>query len=209
MIHMQPVLELHLLADFALWPVIDFEPYTFLRLSGGMETAEVGTAVAQIAFTNAVGPEDDASPPPADPYGAFLHALLTSEHPIAAGGLRVHDADTGVTVLPGCCDGLEEWREWHRVFDGAGFVGFGHDPSPTAERRGDTVRLTVDAWQEGSPVIDLPVTELRHLLTDAERDLDAFLALAASWTAHHTPDHAASVTAALARCLDVRAPGMP
>ncbi|RSO08930.1 hypothetical protein DMH18_19140 [Streptomyces sp. WAC 06783] len=209
MITMQPVLEIHLPDDFALWPVTDFEPYTFLRLGGGMEMTEVGTAVAQIAFTNAVAPEDDTYPPPSDPYGAFLHTLLTSEHLVAAGGLRVHDADTGVTVLPGCCDGLEEWREWHRVFDGAGFVGFGHDPSPTAERRGDTVRLTVDAWQEDSPAIDLPVTELRHLLTDVERDLTAFLALATSWTAHHMPAQAATVTAALARCLDVHAPEMP
>ncbi|WP_030672028.1 hypothetical protein [Streptomyces rimosus] len=210
MITMDPVLELDARNGFTLWPVADVEPYTFLRLCGGMEQAEVGTAVMQIAATNAFRPEDDDCPPlPSDPRGAFLHGLLTREDLVAAGGLRVHDAGTGVTVQPGCCDGLEEWRDWYRVFDGDGFVGFGHDPSPTAERRGDTVRLTVDVYQEDSPVIDLPGTALRHLLAGAERDLAAFLALAAAWAAHHLPAHAAPVTAALARCLDVRAPGAP
>lgn len=41
---------------------------------------------------------------------------------------------------------------------------------PLPERLGDTVRLTVDAGQDDSLVIELSVTELRRLLAGAEKD---------------------------------------
>ncbi|MEE1824125.1 hypothetical protein PUR61_18305, partial [Streptomyces sp. BE20] len=53
--------------------------------------------------------------------------------------------------------------------------------SPLAERFGDTVRLTVNAEQSDSPMIQLSVTELRHLLAGAERDMVDFLSLTADW----------------------------
>ncbi|MEK2494031.1 hypothetical protein WN990_31230 [Kitasatospora purpeofusca] len=104
--------------------------------------------------------------------------------------------------LPGCCDGLEDWRDWHVFLDGGSLLGFGHEPvSPVAERFGDTVRLTVNAEQNGSPVIELPVTELRRLLANAERDLADFLVLATDWVRQQMPEHSESVLAALARVL--------
>nr|MDT0522736.1 hypothetical protein [Streptomyces sp. DSM 41633] len=78
-----------------------------------------------------------------------------------------------------------------------------------AERFGDTVRLTVNAEQSDSPVIELSVTALRDLLAGAERDLAEFLALAADWASRHLPDHRAPVTAALARLVGLPAPGIP
>lgn len=73
-----------------------------------------------------------------------------------------------------------------------------------AERVGGTVRLTVDAERDDSPVIELPVTELRRLLGEAERELTAFLAAASLWATRHLPAaYAAPVAAALARALDL------
>ncbi|MET9408615.1 hypothetical protein ABZX90_23030 [Streptomyces sp. NPDC002935] len=80
--------------------------------------------------------------------------------------------------------------------------------SPIAERFGDVVRLTVNAERSDSPVIELSVTELRHLLASAERDLVNFPALAADW-ASRLPDHCPAVTTALARALDLPAPAIP
>ncbi|MFJ4677530.1 hypothetical protein [Kitasatospora sp. NPDC088783] len=207
MIALQPVLEVYAPDSFALWPVAQSEPYGFLPLSGALGPAEVGTAVMRIADCNDIDPEDeDRLPRPADPLGAFLHGLLTMDGTYASGGLRVIDTATGTILLPGCCNGLEEWRDWLEVVDGDGRASFGHDPSPLAERLGDTVRLTVDADKEGSPVIELPVAELSCLLAEAERDLTDFLQLAAGWAAQHLPNHATLVTAALARALDLPAP---
>jgi hypothetical protein len=208
---MQPVLEIPTPGGFDLWPVAEIEPAGFLPLSGRLSPAEVGTAVMCIAGCNDIDPDDDRPPRPADPLDSFLHGLLTFDTLFAAGGLRVTDDSTSITFLPGCCDGLEDWRDWHRLVDSGGLLGFGHDPvSPLAERFGDTVRLTVNAEQSDSPVIELPVTELRHLLTGAEHDLTDFLALAADWARRHLPPgHRAPVTAALARVLDLPAPAIP
>ncbi|CAM5739375.1 SUKH-4 immunity protein OS=Streptomyces microflavus OX=1919 GN=Smic_13910 PE=4 SV=1 [Streptomyces microflavus] len=116
---------------------------------------------------------------------------------------------TGVAFLPGCCDGLEDWRDWHRFADDGRLLGFGHEPmSPVAERFGDTVRLTVASEQSASPVIELPTAQLRNLLTGVERDLGDFLALAADWASWQLPGRSAPVTAALARVLDLPAPGL-
>ncbi|MER7761838.1 hypothetical protein [Streptomyces sp. NPDC097619] len=207
MIRLQPVLEVHATAGFALWPVAESEGHALLPLDGTLGAAEVGTAVMCIAACNDVDPEQDGRPPrPADPLGSFLHGLLTMGDTYAAGGFRVVDTATGTTLLPGCCSGLEEWRGWLDVVDGGGATCFGHDPSPLVERLGKTVRLTVDADTEDSAVIELSVPELRRLLAAAERDLTDFLLAAARWAAAHLPDHAADVTAALARALDLPEP---
>ncbi|MGW2376005.1 hypothetical protein [Kitasatospora sp. NPDC001683] len=94
--------------------------------------------------------------------------------------------------------------------DGGSLLEFGHEPvSPIAERFGDTVRLTVNAEQSDSPVIELSVTELRHLLAGAERDLTNFLALATDWVRQQMPEHSDPVIAAIARVLDLPAPAVP
>ncbi|WP_327358937.1 hypothetical protein [Streptomyces sp. NBC_01304] len=207
---MQPVLEICPPDGFDLWPVAEVEPFGFLPLSGELSPAEVGAAVMRIANCNDIDPDGDRPPRPADALDSFLHGLLTFDNLFAAGGLRVTDNSTGVTFLPGCCDGLEDWRDWHQFLDDGSLVGFGHAPvSPVAERFGDTVRLTVNAEQSESPVIELPVSELRNLLAGAERDLADFLALAADWSTGHLPGHCAPVTAALARVVDLPAPGTP
>ncbi|WP_405674789.1 hypothetical protein OG292_02930 [Streptomyces sp. NBC_01511] len=207
---MQPVLEINTPDGFDLWPVAEVVPFSFLPLSGELSPAEVGTAMMRIAGCNDIDPDGDRPPRPSDPLDSFLHGLLTFENLFAAGGLRVTDDSTGITFLPGCCDGLEDWRDWHRLVDGGGLLGFGHDPvSPVAERFGGIVRLTVNAEQSDSPVIEVSVVELRHLLAGAERDLADFLALAADWVHQHLPGHYASVTAALARVLDLPAPVLP
>jgi hypothetical protein len=210
-ISLQPVLETYSPAGFDLWPVAGSAPYGFLALDGTLGPAQVGTAVMRIAACNDVDPEHDGRPPrPADPLGSFLHGLLTMPDPLfAAGGLRVTDTVVGTTLVPGCCTGLEDWREWFDVVEAdvdGGRGRFGHDPSPMAERVGETVRLTVDAERDDSPVIEVPVAELRLLLAGAERDLAAFLRLAADWAAAQLPGHAGPVTAALARALDMPVP---
>ncbi|MFG2819172.1 hypothetical protein ACGFX4_07040 [Kitasatospora sp. NPDC048365] len=205
MIVMQPVLEILTPDGFDLWPVAEVQPFAFFALHGRLSSAEVGTAVMRIAGCNDVDPDGDRPPRPADPLGSFLHGLLTFEHLFAAGGLRVADTASGTEFLPGCCDGLEDWRDWYRLTDGDGVLGFGHDPSPLAERTGDTLRLTVDSERSDSPVIELPAAELPSLLAGVERDLTDFLALATGWAARYVPDHRAGVSAALARVLDLPA----
>ncbi|MGY0233106.1 hypothetical protein [Longispora urticae] len=205
----QAVVEVPIHDGFTLWPVADCAPFVYLPLSAALTPAEVGTAVLCFATCNDIDPDEDGRPPrPADPLGAFLHELLTTDDLFVAGGLLVTDTTAGVVLVPGCCEGLEDRDSWLDVLDGDGRASFGHDPSMLAERYGDTVRLTTDEGLD-SPTTELPVTDLRRLLDGAERDLVDFLRLAADWTARHLPDHAAPVTAALARALDLPVPAQP
>ena len=202
---MQPVLEMYTPDDFGLWPVAKIEPFGFLPLSGDLSPVEVGTVVMLLASCNGI--DDDRPARPAEALDSFLCGLLSVDSLIAAGGLRITDTFTGVAFLPGCCDGLEDWRDWHQLVDGGDLLGFGHWPvSPLAERFADTVRLTVNADQSDSPVIELSVTKLRLLLAGAERDMADFFTLAADWASRHLPDHCAPLSAALSRVLDLPPP---
>ncbi|MFF3459599.1 hypothetical protein ACFYXH_35930 [Streptomyces sp. NPDC002730] len=69
--------------------------------------------------------------------------------------------------------------------------------------------MTVDAEQSDSPVIELSVTELRHMLDGAEHDLTNFLALSADWVSQYLPDHFTPVIAALSRVLALPASAVP
>ncbi|MET8631678.1 hypothetical protein [Streptomyces sp. NPDC004680] len=202
---MQPVLEISAADDFELWPVDEHESFGYLVLNGELTPAEVGTAVMRIAGCNSFEPEEEHGPCPTDPLGTFLHGLLSMPDLFAAGGFRVTDNATDtVFVEPGCCNGLETWRDWLGALDGTGCAYFGHDPSSMAERLGGIVRLTLDAHgKDGSPVIELSVDQVRRLVASAQQDLHDFLSLAGTWTEQHLPAHAAAVTAALARALDL------
>ncbi|MEU0274998.1 hypothetical protein [Streptomyces sp. NPDC006307] len=202
---MQPVLAISAADDFALWPIGEHESYGYLVLNGKLTPAEVGTAVMRIANCNDFEPEEEHGSRPTDPLGTFLHGLLTMPDLFATGGFRVSDDTTDtVFVEPGCCNGLETWRDWLEVLDGTGCSYFGHDPSSVAERVGDIVRLTLDAHgTDGSPVIELSVDQIRKLVTGAQQDLQDFLRLAGTWAEQHLPAQAAAVTTALARALDL------
>ncbi|MFG2911225.1 hypothetical protein ACGF13_40035 [Kitasatospora sp. NPDC048286] len=210
MMSMRPVLTFFSPEGFTLWPTGTPGRHGDLTLSGRMTSAEVGAAVWLLADRNDVEPDPEQAGErvarPADPLGAFLHGLLTEPHPYAPGGLVVTDSATGAVFEPGCCNGLEDWREWLDVTDGPGTAWFGHDPDARAECVGRVVRLTQDAEGGDGPVIELPVDELRGLLAGAERDLRAFLALAAGWAERQVPGYAAAVTGALARALDLEPP---
>ena len=147
---MQPVLEIFAADDFTLWPVGEHKSYGYLVLNGELTPVEVGTAVMRIADYNGFEPEEEHGPCPTDPLGTFLHGLLTMPDLLAAGGFRVTDNATGtVFVEPGCCSGLETWRDWLEVLDGTGCSYFGHNPSSMAERVGDSGGPAVSA---GHPV---------------------------------------------------------
>ncbi|GAB3831656.1 hypothetical protein ACFPIJ_29580 [Dactylosporangium cerinum] len=64
---------------------------------------EVGLFVAALAHRR-----DVASPAGRD---EVVDTLLAEECLIVAGGLRLTDTVIGTAVLPGCCVGLENWRD--------------------------------------------------------------------------------------------------
>lgn len=165
-------------AGWAPWPVAPAAPGSWLVLSAGCTAEQVGLFVAVLAaYMDVASPGGRAE---------VVDALLAEEMLIVPGGLQVSETNTGTVVVPGCCAGLEDWREWAQVVTG-GSPWLGHDPGPEVEVIGGDVRV----WQDGGPdrhrgrsaeqYVDLQGRVLPQLLLGVQQDLVGFLDVLAGW----------------------------
>ena len=184
------VLEVEPLDDFTAWPVSGVSERRYLALSGMMPLEEVATAIAVILDYNGVVLDDDA----------VLDGILLDRHLAEAealnapGGLRFRDTATGAEFLPGCCSGLESWREWHDVTESRD-IFLGHSPDPRLEHHDGGIRL----WQDASspePTLSISSERLPELLDASERNLHGFLGAVRTWAEATIPNLAASLVAA-------------
>ncbi|MET9822639.1 MULTISPECIES: hypothetical protein [Streptomyces] len=200
---MDAVLETYDATDFALWPVADPPAKHLLSLSGRLSVRETGTAMAVLTSYNkshhkarARGPEDSTGQ---------VSQLLSTDQVIAPGGIRIQDTSTGVTAPPGCCFGLENWRDW-LDFMNAEEPWLGHDPTPRTEHTGTTVHLWPDAEHPAGAPIALPLARLPELLGSVQAQLIAFLASVEEWATRYAPPLADALVAKLDEDLTIGAP---
>ncbi|MFR9775086.1 hypothetical protein ACL02O_03385 [Micromonospora sp. MS34] len=167
MLTLRPVVELSEPAATRTWPARTPPPGGWLTLHAGCPPEEVEAFLANLAANVEVEPPGSRD--------QVVDALLGEDPLLAAGGLRLEDSATGASLSPGCCAGLEDWREWTSALDG-GAPWLGHDPRPEIEMRGELLR----AWQHGGPrrhgpYVDLTRAGLAELLASAQADLVGFL----------------------------------
>lgn len=155
----------------------------YVVLSGRMSREDVTTALATIAEYNE---DEDAR--------EGLGGLLDQECLIVSGGLLVRDTETGVAIEPGCCVGLEDWRQWHDLLDGER-PWLGHDPDAGLEFRDGTARLWPDAHHSDGPACEIQIADLPRHLEQVRQDLAGFLKLVRKWA----PD---GLGEQLAACFD-------
>ncbi|MFJ5220365.1 hypothetical protein ACIP98_37470 [Streptomyces sp. NPDC088354] len=206
MLIVDAVLETPDTVGFSCWPVADLPPYQFMALSGRMSPLEVGSALAVLADYNSRTSDEDR---PLTDAGEAIRRLLETDKVIAPGGLRVHDTRTDVTVRPGCCCGLEDWREWLGVADGQ-TLWLGHDPSPRLEHAAGVVRL----WPDGAgarqapsgPPVEILTGDLPGILHTVQEGLRGFLCLTEQWATRHVPALAPALAARLDDDLAISAP---
>jgi hypothetical protein len=180
MVIVEVVLETYDAVDFTAWPIAEPSSDRLLTLSGRMSPVDVGTAMAVIFSYNKI-PVTHA----ADLTEAHLEQhLAEAEALIAPGGLRFRDTTTDVSIAPGCCFGLENWRDWWDAARGQE-LWLGHDPAPHITHVGHVIQLRQDDGD--SPSIEITRDELSSLLTTAQQHFSAFLDLARPWAATTTP----------------------
>lgn len=154
---------------------------------------------------------DDMSIIVADPAEAIEAYLTSDDDTYAPGGLRVTD-DDGV-IDPGCCVGLDEWRDWLGVVGGQ-VIYLGHDPDVLLEPRGPVLRLWQDKDQllpgklpgPSERYIDIPRDALLHLLQGVHQDLAGFLVALREWAQNIVPGLADQLVLAVDRRLQISAP---
>ncbi|MFF4990235.1 hypothetical protein ACFY19_23850 [Streptosporangium saharense] len=199
MITVEVVLESDDAVGFTAWPIAEPSNDRFLSLSGQMSPAEVGSAMAVIFSYNGLSVE-----PVTDLTGAQLEQHLAEAGAlIAPGGLRFRDSITNAQVVPGCCFGLENWRDWLEVMRGQE-LWLGHSPAHRLEHSGQFIRLTQDGWDDcPSLTVEIDVNELPGLLASAQQQLRGFLKLAQQWSADVVPQMTVSLVAALDEHLKI------
>jgi hypothetical protein len=204
MITLTPVLE-RWSATCPFWPVdrIDFF-LTVPRLPTPQRVATVAWALIGRSVT-----ADDLSITAADAAEAIETYVTSDDGDYAPGGLRVQTGD--VVIDPGCCVGLDEWRNWLRIADGE-VIYLGHNPDVLVEHRGPTLRIWKDRLSPGAPPspdephIDLPRDALPKLLGVVQQDLAGFLTALHPWAHNVRADLADPLTAAVDRRLHISAP---
>jgi hypothetical protein len=180
------------------WQVTD-QDTGWLRVHTAMSPHEVGMAMYSLAFHTC---GDDVP----TTVAAALAVVTGPDDLYVPGGLLLHDPSTGVTVEPGCCCGLFEWRDWLGVLDGQA-VWFGHDPTPGVEHLdGGGVRVWVDAEYRERGHVDLDRDQLAGLLVSAQQDLVGFLSAVRAWVQDLVPERVAQLVGAVDAGLSVSAP---
>ncbi|SFR29803.1 hypothetical protein SAMN04488564_121127 [Lentzea waywayandensis] len=141
-------------------------------LSGRMSREEFDAALAAIDEYN----RDEDAPEP-------FPGLPEQECLIMSGGVRLQDTGSGVVIEPGCCAGLEEWRQWLWLLDGER-PWLGHSLDPGLEFRADVARLWPDAEDADGPACEIRIAEVRAHLEGVRQDLLGFLELVRRWAPH-------------------------
>ncbi|MDQ0789811.1 hypothetical protein [Streptomyces sp. B3I8] len=203
MLIMDAIVETYDAADFTLWPVAAPNSDRHLALSDQMSQPEVGTAMAVLTCYN--HDDSDGHSPDTDAGIRRIQNLLNVDLVIAPGGILLQDTATGVMIAPGCCFGLESWRDWLGLMHGEE-VWLGHGTTAHVERH----RILVKAWPDTDPPartpIELPLAELPDLLQTVHDKLNGFLALAEQWASRYAPALAPALIAKLNEDLNIETP---
>ncbi|MFK4122890.1 hypothetical protein [Streptomyces longwoodensis] len=203
MLIMDAVLENYDVTGFALWPVADPPADHLLVLSGRLSMQERGTVMA--VLTNYNNSDEPVSARSLQNGTWQIRQLLSADRVIAPGGIRIQDTSTGVTAPPGCCFGLENWRDWLDWQNGEE-PWLGHDPTPRAERNDTTIRLWPDTELPDGLPIELPLARLPHLLSSVRTQLVAFLDSVEEWATRYAPSLGDALVAKLDKDLAITAP---
>ena len=201
---MEPVLETFDATGFRAWPVADLPAGHLLALSGDLSARETGTAVATLA-DYAARPNGD-EPLAGNPRDCLL-GLAEAELAVSAGGLRIREPATGAEIRPGCCCGLEDWREWWVLMDG-GEPWLGHEAA-RVEFSGSCVRLwPAHGYAAASRKVPVEIrsADLPAMLRAAQEQLAGFLARVEQWAHSYAPELASVLRAKLDRDLGITAP---
>lgn len=175
------------------WSFQDTDQARWIRLHGATSDEDIGSLMVTTCEYNDIA---SATTPE-----AIFGNILANEDIVLPGGFRFSQNEVP-KIVPGCCSGLEGWREWLGVLNNDCSVWAGHDPSPWVERREDVYRLWSDEG-EGGTFIDLDKSALAHLLHNAETDLRNFVHRLREWTSTIAPDLSEQVVVHFARNMDV------
>ena len=172
--HLQAIVEVCQDKNKPLCPwttTADFKRCRFIRLSGKMTEQEVGLIIAELVTYNQLDTNGNTN--------NVLHRVIQAETLILPGGIQVR-ATADQIITPGCCCGLERWRDWLRFLKTGRSPWLGHNPSPWVEKVGGLVRV----WSDKKAKVfhlDFEPSKFEAELSKVQQDLSTFLARIEAW----------------------------
>lgn len=193
-LRLEPVVE--------CWPTgaaFDWQPEAdgrdFFRLHAEMPEADVAAVFALLASYNGAVREGSVAD--------AAQGVVAAERLILPGGLlaRIGAAEVG----PGCCNGLEDWRDWQELGPGCPAPWMGHDPSPTVECGPREAVLVADSADADAARYALEYDEIASAVAQARSDLTGFLTVLERWLSART-DLAAEVVQKVGQAFHISTP---
>lgn len=174
--NIEAIVEVYPSETIPPWETVSTNEFFRVVLSSATNDEEIGSVMLVACEYNRVKIENSAE--------KTLENFL-SKNFVLPGGLQFSENGV-VKIFPGCCCGLENWREWLGVPNGDG-VWAGHDPSPFAEFIDEKIRVWQDEKADDVNFIDFEYDELRKLLEKTEKDLNDFIFKLNRWTEFYAP----------------------
>ena len=179
------------------WDIPVFEPFSRIRLWGETTNQEIGLVFAQLVQCNYLDFSGDSQ--------IVLNQVVEDESLILLGGLQAIYGDK--LIHPGCCCGLETWRDWQDFLTTDKSPWLGHDPYPWLESHGDFVRIWSDGGADriilNSFHIDVYKSALRGALKVVEQDLQDFLLHIDSWAKNIGFEQSCELIDKFDRCFNI------
>ena len=172
MLELLPVIENGGAADWA--PTSDAGRW--IALSGDTSDQDIARVVASIAaYSRKIGIRETLA--------ETTTAIADTPAFVVGGGLMFRLGD--FEAAPGCCCGLEGWREWEAVGRNGQSPWLGHDPMAWIDCTGERAVFWDD---EDGRSVDVGYDEIAAALVIAGANLTAFVARLRAWSAQHGCD---------------------
>jgi hypothetical protein len=206
--YLKAVIEVEHYPEFSEfpWPIAEFDKYSFIHLSEQTSDREIGLIIAQLIMYNEIEIKDNIY----DCLQEFVvHKSVENEDfLIIAGGLQICSQD-GKVINPGCCCGLEGWREWADFLKTKRSPWMGHSPSPWVEKIGNIVRI----WSDGGIsagknafCINFEIQDFVIALNQVYQDLNAFLLRLELWAKRLDFPNSDRLVVKFDRCFSISPP---
>jgi hypothetical protein len=117
-----------------------------------------------------------------------LKAFGSDEGFVLEGGLLLKE-NGDIKVGPGCCGGLENWRDWLAVPSGIVDIWTGHDPQSLIEINEGVIKIWNDREnKDEKQSIEFGIEKMIRRLENVEKDLKDFLYRLGQWTENLAPE---------------------
>lgn len=176
------------------WEVAKFPPGHFLPLSEKLSLPEVGAVVALLLRYNRLMESRNLD--------TSLHEIINAKSLVIPGGIGVYKEEK-ISLFPGCCCGLESWRQWEQFLSTDDDPWCGHDPEMFFKKTESNIQID-QTINKSKCTVKISITHYQKQLREVETSLSNFCYLLEAWGYDLGFNEISRVVSQFAKSFDVR-----